>query len=751
MNAFRTHTLLRLHKHLKSANAKSVTINAIASLFGDLKSSDTRPVIALTPNEFVSTLTEKPAALAAVEVFDQAARKATPENALPPYRMWFDLTPEAISALSKDVMESKRSTLDAVADKRPVTTASTIFAIASNDAALASLESMVDFPQHVSTDKAVRDASAAAATELAAFDVEQSMRVDVYNALEEFAATEEAAALVGEPRRMLEKSLKQFRRNGLQLASDKQAELKELKTKMSALAIQFSKNLGEENATFEFTDEQLQGLSDSQLARFPIKEHTDDVSDSTTRLLTLSYPHIYPVMQYCRVPETRQKMDHEFQRRCIDTNSKILEELVSLRHREANLLSFKNHAHFMLDILMAKDPATVRKFIEDISTKMQPLADAEMAELLELKQEECKKLAIEFDHKINSWDFRYYLERRKESKYQVDDEQVRLYFPLDVVLTGMLGVYEDLLSLKFTCVEPRASWHEDVKVYEVRNRNSSVNQQEEDIVGWFFFDLHPREGKYGHAACFGLQPVSLSVGQKPAAACVANFTKPTATIRSTLTMREVVTLFHELGHVFHQVCSKTSLSYFAGTRVERDFVEAPSQMLERFCFRPEVLLRISKHVKTGEKMPSELVQKIVAAKEANVGLLSKRQFVFALYDQRLHSQGEADTASEFAWAMKEVLGIEATPDTNFGASFGHLAGGYSARYYGYMFSEVYAEDMFETVFGSSSGSVIDPVAGASYRKEILEVGGSRDAMDSLCALLGREPSTEAFLKAKGCA
>lgn len=745
LNAFRTHTLRRLHKHLQNEGAKSITFKTIVAAFGDDNCDDSRPASTLSAEDFVAKLAATPSSTALVEVFDHAARSATPADVLPPYRMWFDLTPDALSALTKDWMESKRATLDAVATTRPATAASTVLAMAESDAALSSIESMIDFPQHVSTCKALRDASAAATTELSAFLVEQSMRVDVYKALEEFAASDEAAALVGEEKRLLKKMLEQSHRNGLQLDSDKRAELTELKTKTSALAIEFSSNLGEENAKFEFTDEQLAGLSESQIARLPKKDGEN--GGKTVHIVSLKYPHYFPIMQHCKVPETRRKMSMEFERRCIDINTKIIEELVSLRHREANLLSYDSHAHFMLDILMAKSPVKVRDFLTDLSTKLQPLADAEMAELLELKQKECAELGIEFDGKINMWDFRYYLERRMETKYQVDDEKVRQYFPLDVVLPGMLGIYEDMLSLSFKRLESLSSWHEDVQVYEVRNRSDVTTS--DGIVGWFFFDLHPRDGKYGHAACFGLQPVARSVGQKPAAACVANFTKPTPDDPGTLTMNEVVTLFHELGHVFHQVCSTTSLSWFAGTKVERDFVEAPSQMLERFCYRPEVLMRISKHVKTGENMPAELVEKVVAAKDANVGLLSKRQLVFGLLDQRLHSKGVADTAAEFKSVLKEVLGMDPTPNTNFVASFGHLAGGYSARYYGYMFSEVYADDMFETVFGSIDGSVIDSKAGGRYRKEILEVGGTRDAMDSLKALLGREPSMDAFLKSKG--
>ena len=740
LSEFRTHTLRRLHNHIKLEASDSNRVNTIAAHF-DLTSEDSRAVNKLDADELIVVLSKAPKVTGQLFEFDHAIRAATPAKYLPRHRMWFDFTPAALISLGTELMKSEKDMLDKVATTKPPTAESTIRTFAADEACRTYFENMLDFPQHVSADKDVRKASVDAAKKLSAFQVEQSMRTDVYRAFEGFSATDEAAALEGEEKRLLDRCLRSFRRSGLQLEDSKRAELKQIKVRASEISIAYSDNLNEENSKFRFKKEQLAGVSDSQLERF-VKEKNDDGTEEY--VLSLQYPNYFPVMSHCSVAETRKKLNTEYLRRCLKENTEILEELVKLRHREANLLGFENHAQFMLDIQMAKKPETVLKFIEDMREKIKPQAEKEMKELLEMKKEHCEKVGEEFDGKINSWDFRYYLERRKEKLFEIDDEKVRQYFPVDVVIKGMLGVYEDMLSLKFVEVKPRTSWHEEMRLYEVRNQ-----KDDSEVVGWFFFDLHPREGKYGHAACWPLQPVSMVYNQRPVSACVANFTKGSPGKQGTLTMNEVETLFHEFGHCTHSICSKTKLSRFSGTSVEWDFVEAPSQMLESFVFRPEVLARMSKHIDSGEAMPGEMSEKISKAKNANVGLLTMRQLCLALYDQRLHTRSEADSAKLYADTVKEILNMEAIPDTNMGASFGHLAGGYSARYYGYMYSEVFADDMFKTVFEACGDNVINAEAGARYRKEILEVGGSRDGMDSLKALLGREPNMDAFLAAKG--
>lgn len=325
------------------------------------------------------------------------------------------------------------------------------------------------------------------------------------------------------------------------------------------------------------------------------------------------------------------------------------------------------------------------------------------------------------------------------------------YFPLEVVLEGMLAIYQELLGLRFEKVEGAEVWQEDVQMFAVFDVDSG------DKIGWFYLDMHPREGKYGHAACFGLQPgcrLLDGTRQLPIAACVCNFTKPLPSKPSLLLHEEVTTFFHEFGHVMHQICTEAETARFAGTSVERDFVEAPSQMLENWTWEVEGLDRMSGHYQDkAKKLPAELREPLVASRMANTGILEKRQLVLGTFDQRIHSRPPpTDTAAVLAETTKEIwTGIEMTPGTNMAASFGHIAGGYDAQYYGYMWSEVFSADMFETRFKKAPGGIFDPATGRDYRRCILAPGGSRDAADMLRDFLGRDPTPDAFLRSKGLA
>jgi Zn-dependent oligopeptidase len=374
---------------------------------------------------------------------------------------------------------------------------------------------------------------------------------------------------------------------------------------------------------------------------------------------------------------------------------------------------------------------------------------------LDLKKKERTSFDLPFDGKLNSWDFRYYNRLLLESEYQVNDEEIKEYFSLTTVTQGMLDLYQTVLDLKFTEIPEPPVWHADVKLFEVRDRSS------QDLVGYFYLDLFPRDGKYTHAACFGLQPGferEDGTRQYPAAAMVANFTKPTADKPSLLKHNEVVTFYHELGHVMHQLCSQTRWSRFHGTKVERDFVEAPSQMLENWCWEADILRNLSAHYQRKdaqgrpEKIPVELCDRIVTAKNVNAGLMNLRQIFFASFDMTVHTlpasqQGKVDTTALYDRLRKEIALIPGPEGAFPAATFGHIMGGYDAGYYGYLWSQVFSADMYFTRFKTEG---IDNVkTGKDYRLCILKPGGSQDGDDMLKAFLHREPNADAFLKSIG--
>merc|ERR1712224_460647 len=310
---------------------------------------------------------------------------------------------------------------------------------------------------------------------------------------------------------------------------------------------------------------------------------------------------------------------------------------------------FDTHSEFITVIRMSGGAAKVKGFLSELAEKLKPLLLNDIGELRKLKVADGFPEGCE----INSWDRTYYCKRFEETKHHVDHEKLKEYFPIEVVTKGLLDIYQELLGLTFEADDEmaKASWHEEVKAFKV------IDTATKATVGYFYMDMHPRDGKYGHAACFGLQPACEYNGkwQYPVAAAVGNFPKPTGEKPALLSHGDVETFFHEFGHVMHQLCSKAKLSIFAGTRVERDFVEAPSQMLENWVWKPEALHRMSKHHKTGEPIPDELLQALLQSRNANAGILNMRQVTLATFDQRIHTSASVDTAAVLAQVTDDLM------------------------------------------------------------------------------------------------
>ncbi|XP_064624958.1 thimet oligopeptidase-like [Lineus longissimus] len=649
----------------------------------------------------------------------------------------WDLTANDIRNQVGDVIETSKKTYDAIGalKQEEINYDSVIQALTDDNAEYTVRRNMLDFCQHVSPDKVTREASVEVDKKLSEFDVEMSMRKDVFDALLSFEKTK--PELKPEAKRFLEKLIKLGKRNGLHLSKETQDQIKDIKKCMSDLGIDFSKNLNEENTILEFDSDELAGVPEEFVKAL-------DKTEGGKHKVSLKYPHYFPIMKKCSNGNTRRIIERAFNRRCIEENTKILEELVELREKKAKLLGFPTHAAFILDMRMAKKPERVATFLSELAVKLQPLKEQEIKQFLSYKEEEIRAQGGDFDGKLNMWDMRYYMTMAEEKMYSVDHNKLKEYFPLETVTKGLLEIYQTLLGLKFEEIEKPHVWHEDVKMYKVHDAASN------DLMGYFYLDLFPREGKYGHAACFGLQPGCLlnsSKRQIAVAAMVANFSKPTEDKPALLMHDEVETYFHEFGHVMHQICAQADFCLFSGTSVERDFVEAPSQMLENWCWEKEPLNQMSGHYKDGSSIPDEMLEKLMKARIANAGLFNLRQILLGTFDQTIHTLPKADTAQIFSNLSTEILGISATPDTNMSASFGHLAGGYDAQYYGYLWSEVFCMDMFASRFKKEG--IMSAKVGADYRKYILGPGGSVDANEMLRNFLGRDPQQEAFLISKG--
>uniref|UniRef100_A0A6Q2ZN59 Thimet oligopeptidase n=1 Tax=Esox lucius TaxID=8010 RepID=A0A6Q2ZN59_ESOLU len=575
-------------------------------------------------------------------------------------RLRWDLTPEQIHQLSDELIVKTKKVYDCVGalDLDTVSYENTLKALADVEVEYTVERNMLDFPQHVSSSKDVRTASTDADKKLSEFDVEMSMREDVYQRIVALEEKVDHDTLTRESRRYMERLIKLGRRNGLHLPKETQDEIMRIKKKLSNLCIDFNKHLNEDTTSLSFTREELGGLPEDFLSSLE--------KDGDKLKITLKYPHYFPTMKKCFIPETRKKLEEAFNSRCKEENSAILKELVQLRAQKSSLLGFVTHADFVLEMNMAKSGKKVAGFLEDLSHKLKPLGEEERKVILQLKEKECQKRGLPFTGELHAWDTRYFMTQ------------------------------------------------------------------------------------YGHAACFGLQPgclLSDGTRQMAVAAMVANFSKPTADAPSLLQHDEVETYFHEFGHVMHQLCAQANFAMFSGTHVERDFVEAPSQMLENWVWEKEPLQRMSKHYKTGAPIPDVLLEKLMKSRLANTGLFNLRQIVLAKVDQALHTKNGLDPAEEYARLCQEILGVPASPGTNMPATFGHLAGGYDAQYYGYLWSEVFSMDMFYARFKQEG--IMNPKVGLDYRKCILMPGGSEDAEVMLKNFLGREPKQEAFLLSKG--
>uniref|UniRef100_A0A8C4EWJ8 Neurolysin (metallopeptidase M3 family) n=1 Tax=Dicentrarchus labrax TaxID=13489 RepID=A0A8C4EWJ8_DICLA len=645
----------------------------------------------------------------------------------------WDLSPAEIRTTTDSLINRVKKVYDDIGSLKVenVCVENTLKALANVRLDYASSRHVLDFPQYVFPSKEVRTASTEADKKLSDFDVEISMREDVFKRI---TALQLQDNLTSEEKRFLDRLVTLGKRNGLHLSVDIQEEIKRTSKLISELSIEFNKNLNEDNTFLLFSERELGGLADSYL------NGLDKAADGRYKV-TLEYPHYFPLMKRCHNPETRRKMETAFHSRCKEVNTGILEELIQLRAKVADLLGYSSHANYVLEINMAKNASNVSDFLDTFYETLKPIANKERKYILALKKRECLMKGYQFDGQINAWDLPYYMNQVEQCKFAVNKDKLIEYFPLDVVTQGLFGIYQELLGLTFTEVDHAHVWHENVTLY------SAYDTETGEEIGQFYLDLHPREGKYGHAACFGLQPGCRGPDgnrRLPVAAMVANFTKPRKGCPSLLQHHEVETYFHEFGHVMHELCSKVE---FSGTLVETDFVEVPSQMLENWVWEKEPLRRMSRHYKDGTPIPDNLLDKLIASRVANTGLMNLRQVVLSKVDQSLHTSPCADTTEVFAKHCRDILGVPATPGTNMTASFSHLAGGYDGQYYSYLWSEVYSMDIFFSRFKKEG--IMNPKVGKEYRRVILEAGGSVDGVDMLKTFLGRGPCQDAFFQCKG--
>ncbi len=531
--------------------------------------------------------------------------------------------------------------------------------------------------------------------------------------------------------RIVSEFKRNFEKNGMTLSGPDLTEYREMKSELVGVEAQFTKNLNEDTTTIELTESELTGMPAAFISR--LKKAADGRYIVTTKITDY-----LQVMENAKSGETRRKMHSARENIAAKGNTLLLEKAVVLREKIAKKLGYKVWADYRIKGNMANNSNQVNAFLVDLKQKMKPRLVSDLAILLEAK----KKLEDANAKELKAWDIRYFENQVKKTDYSLDEEVVRDYLPKETVMAGLFEVYSTLLSVKFEEIKDARVWGPEVKLYSIRDRESK------QIVGYFYTDFMPREGKYGHAAAF---PIILGRLLKngsyvqPVSAIVANFTPPANGRPSLLTHDELETVFHEFGHIMHQTLTRAPFGFLSGSAVAQDFVEAPSQMLENWVWDPMILKKVSGlYSDPKQKMPDDLIAKIVATRDFNKGYFYSRQLSLGLTDMAMHTAtGPVDVNETYKRIHKDVMTFSVIDGSHFCAGFGHLMGGYDAGYYGYIWSEVFAADMF-TAFQKEG--LLNSTTGEKYRATILEQGDMLDAIDILAEFLDRQPNNEAFLK-----
>lgn len=636
-----------------------------------------------------------------------------------------DYKPKEITALCKAAIDNADTRLKEIA-QLPAAKATVTTALLPFETILADLNDEANgltFMGYVSTDEVIRNEGSACEETLGQYYVTLFTRRDLYNAL-----------LHNKPRnanekRLLTETLRSFEKNGLKLSDEKLAELKTLLGEISRKETKFSANLNNDTSSVEFTEAELKGVTSNFLSR--LKK-----SSNGKYIVTTKSTDYNAVMENAENPETRKRIMAAYFQRGGAENTQLLEEAVALRAQVANKLGFATWVDYRTSDRMAKSLTNVRDFVTNLKTKLATRNSEEYAQLLKMKKETYPQATS-----LDQWDVAYYNNQMKKRDYNVDTEVIREYFPAHLVVAGLFKVYSTLLGVEFKEVANAEVWSPDVKLYEI------IDAKTKTRIGHFYADFFPRAGKYGHAAAFTLIS-GRKLGPKyeeTVSAIVSNFSPASADKPSLLTHDEVETLFHEFGHIMHQTLTKAPYASLSGSSTARDFVEAPSQMLENWVWNENILNMISGHYKDEtKKLPKALLDKMLAAKDFGQGRFYTRQLMLGIFDMTIHSQaGKVDVTKAYEDVYRDVIGQEPIAGGRFPGTFGHMMGGYDAGYYGYLWSEVYAQDMFSLF---EKRGLLNTTLGSKYRKAILEKGGMQDAIDLLRKFLGREPNSDAFFR-----
>ena len=577
---------------------------------------------------------------------------------------------------------------------------------------------------------------------LTEFSMYTSLNAPLFERVKAVYQKKDELGLEVDQMKLLEDTYRGFVRGGANLSPEDKEAYSKISEELSLASLQFSKNvLAATNAyTLHITDS-------ADLAGLP--EYVKTMGAETAKekelegwAFTLAYPSFGPFMKYSENRELRRQLWTAYNTRALGgefDNSEIVKKIVDLRIKKANILGYETFADYALEVRMAKDRKTVEEFIMQLLEPSLPFAKKDVADV------QAYAKANGFNEKLMSWDFSYWSERLQKEQYSLNEELLKPYFQLENCIDAVYGLATRLYGITFHELDNVPVYHEEVKVYEVKDADGSH-------LALLYADFFPRASKRGGAWMteFRGQSIKDGVEYRPFINIVMNFTKPTADAPSLITHSELTTFLHEFGHALHGILAQGRYPSLTGTGVSRDFVELPSQLMENWAYEPEYLNSFAKHYQTGEAIPMELIEKIVAAKNFQAGYAQVRQLHFGYLDMAWHSQTAlpAETPMEFE---KKTLApysvLPAVDGTAFSTSFSHIfTGGYSAGYYSYKWAEVLEADAYSLF---EEKGIFNTEVSNAFRKEILEKGGTEDEAVIYRNFRGHNPQPEALMKKLG--
>jgi oligopeptidase A len=671
------------------------------------------------------------------------------QNRLP---LFLAIKAEYIEPALDSVLQSAKQTVDALlSNMEQVTWQSLVLPMEALDATIDHVWSPVSHLNSVMNSDELRDAYNACLPKLSQFGTELGQNEDLFKAYKSIAEGSEYQTLDRAQKKVIDNAIRDFRLSGVELSQQDRDKYKAISQSLTELTAKFEQNLMDATHAWKkhITDEtSLAGLPEStkeMAAQFAKRDELEGW------LFTLDFPSYMPVMSYADDRGFREEMYTAFATKASDQgpnagqwdNTEVMKDILKLRHQLANLIGFANHAERSLATKMAQSPQQVLDFLNDLAERSRPIAEKEFEELKAFANETTGMTELE------AWDVTYFAEKLRQQRYSISQEELKPYFPEDKVVAGLFAVVNKLYGLDIKERDDIDVWHKDVRFFDIFD-------DEGELRGQFYLDLYARNHKRGGAwmdECLVRRQTEQGI-ETPVAFLTCNFSEPVGDKPALFTHDEVTTLFHEFGHGLHHMLTKIHHAGVSGINgVAWDAVELPSQFMENWAWEREALDLISGHFETGEVLPQDLFDKMIAARNFQSAMIMVRQLEFSIFDFRLHLEfnPEQDNQVEKILAeVREQVAVVKPPEFNrFAHSFSHIfAGGYAAGYYSYKWAEVLSADAFSKF---EEKGIFDRQTGLEFLQAILEQGGSREPMELFVEFRGREPKIDALLRHSGIA